>query len=69
MSFRKMLKSKGPKIDPCGTPSSTFAHSLKEFYFATLKSVCKIAFHKLTELLSELYALSFASSKAIKSFR
>ena len=21
MSFRKMLKSKGPKIDPCGTPS------------------------------------------------
>ena len=32
MSFRKMLKSKGPKIDPCGTPASTFPHSLKELF-------------------------------------
>ena len=46
MSFRKMLKSKGPKKDPGRTPLSTFSHSLKVIYFATLKSVCEIAFHK-----------------------
>ena len=30
MSLRKMLKSKGPKIDPCGTLLSTFPYPLKE---------------------------------------
>ena len=32
MSYRKILKSKGPKIDPFGTPLSTFPHSLKELF-------------------------------------
>ena len=30
MSFRKMLKSKGPKTDSCGTPLGTFPHLLNE---------------------------------------
>ena len=53
MSFRKMLKSKGPKIDPCETLLSTFPHSLKElFILHNLKSV------------SKPYALDFASSSS-----
>ena len=27
-----MFKSKGPKIDPCETPLSTFPHSLQELF-------------------------------------
>ena len=42
-----MLKTKGPKIDPFGTPLSTFPQFTKRaIYFTTLKSSCETAFHK-----------------------
>ena len=28
----KMLKISGPNIDPCGTPTEIFAHSLKQLF-------------------------------------
>ena len=30
ISFMKMLKSTGPRIDPCGTPPIFLSHSLNE---------------------------------------
>ena len=56
-----MLKSKGPKIDPCGTPLSTFPHSLKELFILQRFILLYI---KVTKLLSKPYALSFASSSS-----
>ena len=63
MWFTKMLKSKGSNIDPCGTPLSTFPHSLKELFILQRWSLfVRELFIKVTELLSKPYALSFASS-------
>ena len=63
MSYRKILKSKGPKIDPFGTPLNTFPYSLKELFILLRWSLfVRWLFIKSTELLSKPYALSFGSS-------
>ena len=46
MSSRKMLKSKGPKIDPCGTLVGTFPHSLKEFFIFQRCSLLRLSFER-----------------------
>lgn len=49
MSFMKMLKNSRPKVEPSGLSASFFFPFTKRLvYFATLKSVFEIAFHKKT---------------------
>ena len=41
-----MLKSAGPRIDPCGTPYLIRWYSLKELFILTLVSFCQITMYK-----------------------
>ena len=41
-----MLKSKGPRIDPCGTPNRISSQAIRRIHFSSLLSAFQITVDK-----------------------
>ena len=64
-SFKKILKSKGPNIDPCGTPKRVIFHSLKKFWSFTLFATTKIAAYEIQRDFIHSICMTFCNVKTM----